>query len=514
MEETRRSAIIKEELRSTFSHPTLKIFYSIPESVEEFTKPCGRFKSTLSFAEKFELRVANLLGNWDIFKNMTVIPQYTIKPNWQVLLNYLFQQGIIAEPKFSAEEQRNDFARFNRVSLSSKINSTTTGAHTMHGYGTSTHAEEAYSKAVGELLERYFLASYKKKKLLRGSYNSLTRQGKKVLDLDTLPGFLPWQKETFKQYQYDKDSLFNWIQVQELVSKKRSYVPAQLIFWRYGFDATPTEPRLKELNTNGQAGGFTRTESILSAIYETVERDAFLIFWLNTLSAPVLDISQIEDPEIQKFVTLIERYGIRMYVLDTTTDIAIPSCTSVLLDERGSQPRVTVGSSSGFNMQRNIFSSTIEALGGAAFFKGRFELSREYQPFIEADIGQRERVHVWEGRDMLEKFNFFISGEKVPLHESTFGKLSRTFESKEEEYEHVLDIFRQKGKGYEVYAHTVKHPVLTKLGYYVTKVVIPALLPMYLKEHFAPLDSPRLRDVPAALGYKNTTLNPWPHPFP
>jgi ribosomal protein S12 methylthiotransferase accessory factor len=171
--------------------------------------------------------------------------------------------------------------------------------------------------------------------MLEGSYHTLVQQGKKVLDLDDLCSYLPWQKKEFPRFQYDEHSSFRWVQTTELVSGRRVYVPAQLVFWGYTFGGENPEPTLRQGTTSGSAGHFTFEESALSALYECVERDAFLLFWLNTTAPPVLDLATVTDPAILECIEFVQQNGLELHILDTTADIHIPSCVCVVRQARG-----------------------------------------------------------------------------------------------------------------------------------------------------------------------------------
>lgn len=504
---------------SIFAQSEQKTHHSLSEMVASFTKSCGGFKSPLSLLDKLELAFASIISRSKIFNSVAAVHNYSIPPNWQILLNYLYQQGIVAEPSFKMLLRRNDYPQFNKVTLTSTYKDFNSDAvkskDTPRGFGVAHDIETAYAKAVGELLERYFLTFFKKKDFIYTSANVLSAQGRTILHLDDLPDFAQWQKEKFPRFNRSKDSKLCWLPIKNLISEEKVYIPAQLIFWRYLFEGEYPEPVLRQSNTNGEAGHYSFEKAVLSGLYEAVERDAFFIFWLNTISPPVLDISSLQNKEINDLITETEQYGLRIHFLDTTTDLNIPSCVCVVVDRRGNTPWVGIGGSAGFDIEKNILASAQEALSvGNSMTNKKYSLPEPYIPFTDRTIGRNERMILWKGEEMLERFNFFISGGKVPIKESRFGKNYRTFPTKNAELSHTLGIFEKKGKGYEVYCYEVKHHVLTTLGYHVVKVVIPQLFQLYLNEHAPTLAAQRLTEVPALLGYKHTKLNPWPHPYP
>ncbi len=512
---------VQVDTRTSFLGNLLKETYTVAELLAEYTEPCGRFKVPLSAVDLRELAQAIQVAHAPVFKNMVALPLSNLPPNWQVLLNYLFQQEILTRPLFSNVECPNDFPKTYRLSLRSVFSETKTDGINPRkfasGFGCSFDAQEAQSKAVGELLERYFMTLYKRKYFKYDSYNELVRQGKKVLDITDFNCFLPWQKESFPQLVWDKNSLFYWTRGKELLSGKDAYMPAQCIFWGYKFDTVLSEPILFHPSTSGNAGNFSFKEALISSVYELIERDGFLMYWLNTLAPPVLDVNAIADVKVQKLLSEIKEHGLTVLFLDTTTDMEVPSCVCVVIDERGREPVISVGASAGFNIPKNILSSAHEALviNSETAQSETFVLPVNYKPFMNTPlISRNERLSTWKGKNMLEHLSFFITGKKLRFEETRFAQYARTFATVEEEYSHLLRIFKDKGKGYEVYAHHVEHPVLQTLGYHVVGAVVPQLIPLYLSEHWATLDSKRLREVPKKLGFAQTARNPWPHPFP
>ena len=491
---------------SIFQTNSLKDFYPLVAVIELFTKACGRFRSPLSWRDRAILHLVHITTRLSIFENIAALPSYKILPNWQVLLNYLHFQGIIEKPEFSTWSQPNDAPQQHKFALAANPH--------LKGYGFSnTSAEEAYAKSVGELLERYFLSYEIKELFMKASYASIKRRGIRVIELDQLPSYLPWQKELFPEYSYDDNSIFDWVRVKELLSGTYVYVPAQLIFLR---GRSKEEPILRQQTSSGAGGHYTFEEAALSAIQENVERDMFMMYWLNTISPPVIDLTSIADSRVSTFInTLVKRYGFSAHLLDTTGDLAIPSCVFVLIDSRGNEPRLSIGSKAGFDIATNILAAANEALSTqTAPGLSSVTLPNGYKPFSDSKFGKDERLNVWIGHSMLEKAKFFISGPEVTLSESAMGRAAQSFPSKQAEYSHTLSLFKKKGKGYELYCYEAKHPVLRTLGYHVTKVLVPRLFPLYINESFATLDSERLQSMPTSLGYSDVSLNPWPHPFP
>lgn len=109
---------------------------------------------------------------------------------------------------------------------------------------------------------------------------------------------------------------------------------------------------------------------------------------------------------------------------------------------------------------------------------------------------------------MIDKLDFWMKGKKMIL-EKPMKALS--FKKKLEKILRMLKEFNL-----EVVYVDVSLPKIKKLGFWVVKVIIPELQPLYLEEDYPYLGGKRLYEVPVKLGFKRNRINgfnPIPHPF-
>lgn len=479
----------------------------------------GRFRSPLSLWERWKLRLYEASLELDFFRitESLVFPTSAPKPDypWQILVRYLARQGIIVDERTWQALFFHDDIKF--ISIRFVLPQITPGKIVATGNG--LQFEAAFSKAIGEVLERFFLLkseTYRVPIDRRASAASLRRIGTRFVEPSMLSQFTPEQIATSPWMAFDDESRFAWVKGKAVDDGRAILLPAQSIAIEAFAYRGVSEPLLREQNSNGAAGGFTLTEAVLSGIYEAVERDGFLIYWLNALAPPVIDVSASEDEELQELLLWAARYRFEPYFLNTTTDIGIPSCVCVLVDRGPSGPNVTVGGGCGFNPVDIVKKSLLEAVmvrRGADRSSPDVTLKTDYQPFREARIGLSERMKLWNNPTMFPKIEPFLTGPSQTLSEAFPS--ARDFASREAEYAHVRDVFRRLGPDYGIYYHEKRHRILNTLGYHVVKVVIPALVSIYLKEISPPLGAKRLKEVPPKLGHEAAKVwNPWPHPIP
>ena len=500
---------------------------STSEALLAAKQPAGRFSSPLTPLDRltldFRQRIAEISeterGDSVLFDD----PTYPVGPQWQAVLNYLRKQGVIASPRVLIEGVFHDEPKLFSLRLFAQYGRNDTDGYTTMtpGYsrGISDNFEEALSKVIGELLERYPLTIYRRRNLIRASMQSLARAGKRFLNIHDLTGFSDWQQELLPERKFDETSDFHWVEGVELLSGKPALIPAQLVYWNYDTRQEPAEPHLREQNTNGAAGHFTYEESILAAIYENIQRDAFLIHWLNNIPPSRIDPNNIDHPAIRRLLDEYKRYGLEVVLLNTTLDLGVPSCIAVLIDVSGRGPRIALGGGCDPDFGSALLRSVTEVWSIHHWLRLRgetetFTLAEPYQPFRDNGLGQWQRCLLWADDNMFPHFEPFLRGP-LQAFQDAVPKFSSSFASPKEELDAVLRVFRALGREYKVYAYEAKHEILSTLGYHSVRVVIPGLVPIYMREGNAPLAAPRLRETPIKKGHQSAReFISWPHPFP
>jgi ribosomal protein S12 methylthiotransferase accessory factor len=358
------------------------------------------------------------------------------------------------------------------------------------------------------------LTLYRKKDFLRGSPDDLKNKKIPALDLNLLVGFSEEQKKDNPKLRFNGESVFCWEKAKRFSTGETIYLPAQTIYWTYQNDY---EPLLGETNTNGAGGWFTEEGAILSGIYEIIQRDSFLIYWLNELTPKTVDPETVPDEDFQSLLAESKRYGFEIYCLNITADTGVPAFAVVISDSSGKGPRFCLGAGCQANPARALHRALEEAWSVYYWIRPLppfSALDESYQPFKEKRIKQDERLRLWANPEMADRFKFLISGKKESFADIDFN-YPKEFASQKEELDFLVKRIEKLGSGYEVYYFLPQHSVLSEIGYYSAQVIIPRFMPLYIFEIDIPLNSPRLKEVPPKLGLKAAkNINPLPHPFP
>ncbi len=102
-------------------------------------------------------------------------------------------------------------------------------------------------------------------------------------------------------------------------------------------------------DSNGCAAGNTLAEAIVQGFLELVERDSYAIWWYNRLQRTEVDLAQFDDSYIRDLRTQLAETGRRLWVLDVTSDLGIPSFVALAHWMNKRQENIEFGSGAHFD---------------------------------------------------------------------------------------------------------------------------------------------------------------------
>ena len=118
------------------------------------------------------------------------------------------------------------------------------------------------------------------------------------------------------------DQKISWTPVWSMTQKRERYLPTSFCYFGY---FTPQEPLFCYGSSNGCAAGNFLEEAVLQGFFELIERDSVAIWWYNQIRRPAVDLTSFRDPFFSFFIKEYEKKKRRVWVLDLTTDLEIPS---------------------------------------------------------------------------------------------------------------------------------------------------------------------------------------------
>jgi ribosomal protein S12 methylthiotransferase accessory factor len=270
----------------------------------------------------------------------------------------------------------------------------------------------------------------------------------------------------------DPTAKIEWSPAWSLRDKRFRYLPTGLMYFFY---------RDFHTDSNGCAAGNTLQEAIVQGFLELVERDAYAIWWYNRLQRSEVDLGEFDDSYIRDIKTQFTDAGRRLWVLDVTNDLGVPTYVAIMHWIKDGQENIEFGSGAHFDRRIALLRSltelsqflTIGLMGGASGDKssldGMTPLRLENYPFL-----------IPAGRPTVVP----ELGIDVPL------------DSAREQVEACVEIARRAGYDFLVLDQTrpdVEVPV--------ARVIVPGLRHFYRR--FGP---GRLYDVPVKLGLLDRPL--------
>jgi oxazoline/thiazoline synthase len=155
---------------------------------------------------------------------------------------------------------------------------------------------------------------------------------------------------------FDRSAEIEWSPVWSLRDGRFKYLPTSLLYFFYkgpGAEQTPSD-------TNGCAAGNTLEEAIVQGFLELVERDSYAIWWYNRLQRAEVDLGQLDDSYVRDLQIQLAETGRRLWVLDVTSDLGIPSFVAVTHWMENSQEQIEFGSGAHFDTRIAVLRAMTE----------------------------------------------------------------------------------------------------------------------------------------------------------
>ena len=347
-------------------------------------------------------------------------------------------------------------------------------------FGKGSTAEQAEASALMEAIERY-------SGIFQGDEIRMTRR---FTDFPPGDAILPNDVQLFSDVQYqapndepddshpvpapfDPSAKIEWSPVWSLRDQRFKYLPTSLLYFFYG------GPGALPADTNGCAAGNTLEEAIVQGFLELVERDAYAIWWYNRSQRAEVDLSQFDDSYIRDLHTQLADTGRRLWVLDITSDLGVPTYVAILHWMQNGHENIEFGS--GAHFDRRI-----------ALLRTLTELNQ----FLSIGLmggGTGEKPSLDGTNPLHLREHPFLTPSGNPADQPTAGTTVGFLHNTRGQVDACVEIARRAGLDFLVLDQTrpdVEVPVV--------RVIVPGLRHFYRR--FAP---GRLYDVPVKLGLRD-----------
>lgn len=369
---------------------------------------------------------------------------------------------------------------------------------------TETQAKLA---AMGEAIERYSAIQWEHQRIRIGlaSDAAITPNDCVLYSSDQYAsgmGYQPWSQ----------DVQTSWITGVELPTGAAVDLPATLVYLL----ASPprSEDRFTSVTSNGLAAGKDLTHAILGGAYEVIERDAFMITWLNRLPATTIRTPQ-RGCQAARIIRHYTRFGVdvRLLLLAADKGVSVVMAIAENPDDIGAFRHIGLG---------------CDVDPAAAVDKAVFELCQS-RPGIPSRIfndNYRTRLQNYEGVKTLDDHMLFhLDG----AHADEFDFLEETDavcdlddlprpDCSTAQDELNLVVATATRTGARVAYAEITAPDIAPLGPRVVRVIIAGHQPIDFGFGSGRLGGRRLYETPVTWGLRDrplleAELNKCPHPL-
>jgi bacteriocin biosynthesis cyclodehydratase domain-containing protein len=351
------------------------------------------------------------------------------------------------------------------------------GGLTGGSFGKGSTSEQGQASALMEAIERY-------SGIFQGDE---IRMARRFTDFPSGDAILPNDVQLFSDAQYhatpeseihdshaapapfNQSAKVDWSPVWSLRDQRFRYLPTSLLYFFY------SGPDSFHADSNGCAAGNTVEEAIVQGFLELVERDSYAIWWYNRVRRPEVDLAQFDDSYIRDLKTQLADTGRRLWVLDITSDLGVPTYVAIVHWMQNGQENIEFGS--------------------GAHFEKRIALLRaltELNQFLSIGLmggGSGEKSSLDGVTPLRLQDHPFLTPNGDPADQSVTTPVP--LDNTRKQVDACVDIARRAGLDFLVLNQT-----RPDIGVPIVRVIVPGLRHFYRR--FGP---GRLYDVPVKLGW-------------
>lgn len=264
-------------------------------------------------------------------------------------------------------------------------------------------------------------------------------------------------------------SNYLWSEVEDVINKKKRFIPAQIIFLRELF-GEEFQLRKERISTGTALWEIGTERAFNSGLLEVIERDACIYAYLTKKDIP--RIINFEG-EIKKLEEYLYRYNLECFVFDATSDLNVPTTISVVVDRTGIGPAIEVGSASALKYEDAIYKSILEAIQCRRYARLFNETRFPDGPPNENEIFSLDHRFVyWHSLERIEDLDFWLKTQNSVNYSNLRSHLQDTNQ--------ILEELRKRS--FNVFVADITLPEIRQKGFEVKKVIVPEFHPLYLDE--------------------------------
>lgn len=271
----------------------------------------------------------------------------------------------------------------------------------------------------------------------------------------------------------------DWTPVWSITNNQFKYIPTAMCYFSYPF---PVQANVfSRGDSNGSAAGNTKEEAILQGFFELVERDSIALWWYSRIQRPEVDLKSFPDPHIDRLISAYHRLDRKLWVIDITMDLNIPTFAAISCRNNENQGEILFGFGSHFDPSIALLRALTEMNQALLFLNATASLQ-----MVSA---KEETVRNWIEKEILSNHLYLVPNDSMKKKQRLNYPRFDTSDIKDDILECQKII---ESKGLEM---LVLDQTRADIGLPVVKVFVPGL--RHFWNRFAP---GRLYEVPLKLG--------------
>ena len=374
----------------------------------------------------------------------------------------------------------------------------------------STEAE-ARTGAICKALERYCGSRIDAGRIRRAGFNALGE------DAIAPPEFVLYSEAQyatryFPHRRWSPEDQIGWVSGQELPDGVPVLVPATFVY----MTRTPEQDEdvVQPVTSSGMAAAPDLDTAVLNGLYELIERDAFLIHWMNRLPAPELEYGA--DCGLAGSIRAhYAQFGVELKVFDISTDLPPYVMMAIARDQTPDGPATLVGLGCHLDPGVALLKASMEICQARPGHVRRYRESRPRERLKSysdvrsvEDHGQFAAIP-----ENLSEFDFLLKNGR---REKLAGLPARTGGAVQPDLARCVAALREAGCR-PVFVDVTTEDV-AGYGLKVVRALATGLQPMHFGYAQERRGGMRLFDLPCRMGLASgpraeAELNPCPHPL-
>jgi len=272
------------------------------------------------------------------------------------------------------------------------------------------------------------------------------------------------------------------------------------------------------ITSNGLAAGRSLLDAVWGAASEVLERDAFMIAWLNRLPATRVTVLNHPDRDVAGLAALYARRGVelRLYRLPTDHDIAVFAAVALEAADHGG-PAAVFGL--GVDLHPVVASrkAVLEVCQVRPALRRRLRRPETAARLVEL-LEDPRRVATINDHDLL-----YASRAALPrlafwldLEEQPFDWQDVSNEARSESLPRFVEWLT--ATGHDLLYVNLTPADMAEFGLYTARAILPGFQPIDFGWKERRLGGRRVHEIPVRLGFRQhpgdvAGLNPDPHPL-